>query len=94
MTMHKTLHPSYDVDRLYVSRKEGRRGLTSIEDSVEALIQRLEDYIEEHEGGLISATRNDIDNMMTKRMTIMRKQKWEEKQLYGRFKRLMNNISH
>ena len=22
MTMHKTLHPSDDVDRLYVSRKE------------------------------------------------------------------------
>ena len=27
-------------------------------------------------------------------MTITRKQKWEGKQLYGRFKRLMNNISH
>ena len=31
---------------------------------------------------------------MTNRMTITRKQKWEEKQLYGRFKRLINNISH
>ena len=28
------------------------------------------------------------------RMTITRKQKWEEKQLYWRFKRLINNISH
>ena len=27
-------------------------------------------------------------------MTINRKQKWEEKQLDGRFKRLINNISH
>ena len=27
-------------------------------------------------------------------MTITRKQNWEEKQLYGRFKRLLNNISH
>ena len=36
MTMHKTLHPRDDVDRLYVSRKEGGRGLTSIEDSVDA----------------------------------------------------------
>ena len=26
--------------------------------------------------------------------TITRKLKWEEKQLYGRFKRLINNISH
>ena len=27
-------------------------------------------------------------------MTKTRKQKWEEKQLHGRFKRLINNISH
>ena len=31
---------------------------------------------------------------MDNRMTITRKQKWEGKQLYGRFKRRMNNISH
>ena len=31
---------------------------------------------------------------MNNRMTITRKQKWEEKKLYGRFKRLVNNISH
>ena len=30
MTMHKALHPRDDVDRLYVSRKEGGRGLASI----------------------------------------------------------------
>ena len=92
MTMHKTLHPRDDVDRLCVSRKEGGRGL-SIENSVDASIG-LEDYIEKHEGGLITATGNDTDNTMYKRMTITRKQKWEEKQLYGRFKRIINNISH
>ena len=27
MTMHNILHPKDDVDRQYVSRKEGRRGL-------------------------------------------------------------------
>ena len=93
MTMHKALHPRGDVDRLCVSRKEGGRGLASIEDSVDALIQRLEDYIQKHEGGLISATRFDTENTMNNRMTITRKQKWEGKQLYGRFKRLINNIS-
>ena len=35
MTMHKTLHPRDEVDRLYVFRKEGGRGLASIEDSVD-----------------------------------------------------------
>ena len=76
------------------SRKEGGRGLTSIEDSVDTSIQQLKDYTEKHEGELITAIRNDTDNMMDNRMTITRKQKWEEKQLYGRFKRLINNISH
>ena len=70
--MHKALHPRDDVDRLYVSRKEGGRGLASIEDSVDASMQRLEDYIQKHEGRLITATRNDIANTMDHRMTITR----------------------
>ena len=45
MTMHKTLHLRDDIDRLYVSRKERGRGLASIEDSVDASIRRLEDYV-------------------------------------------------
>ena len=76
MTMHETLHPRDDVDRLYVSRKEWGKGLASIENSVDTSIQRLEDYIEKHEGGLITAIRNDNDNTMDKKMTT-RKQKKE-----------------
>ena len=34
--MHKALYPRDDVDRLYVSRKDGRRGLASSEDSDDA----------------------------------------------------------
>ena len=94
MTMHKALHPRDDVDRLYVLGKEGGRGLTSIEDCVGASIQRLEDYIEKHEGGLVTAIRNNTDYTMDNRMTKTKKQKWEEKQLHGRFKRLINHISH
>ena len=72
ITMHKALHPREDVDRLYVPRKEGGRGLASIEDSVDASIQRLEDYIQKHDGGLIIAITNDTDNTMHNRMTITR----------------------
>ena len=75
--MHKALHPRDDIDRLYVSRKEEGRGLASIDASI-----RLEDYIEKHEGGLITAIRNYTDNTKTNRMTITRKQKWEGKQLW------------
>ena len=94
MMMRKALHPRDDVDRLYVSRKEEGRGLASIEDNGDASIQRLEDYIEKHERGLITAIRNDTDNTIDDRMTTTRKQKWEKTQLCGHFKRLINNISH
>ena len=47
-----------------------------------------------NEEKLITSTRNDTDNTRRNRMTITRKQKWEEKQLRGRFKRLINKISH
>ena len=82
--MHKALHAKDDKDRLYVLRKEWVRGLASIEDRVNASI-RLQEYIQKHDGGLITAIRNDTDNTMDNRMTITRKQKWEGKQLYGNF---------
>ena len=73
--MHKALHPRNDVDWLYASRKEGGRGLASIENNVDASIRWLEDNIEKHDGGLITAIKNDTDNTMDNRMTITRKQK-------------------
>ena len=78
MTMHKTLHPRDDVDRLYVPRKEGRRGLASIQDSVDASIQRLEAIIKRRRVRLITTTRNNTDNTRINRTEITRKQKWEE----------------
>ena len=62
MTMHKALHLGDDVDRQYVSRKKRGSGLACIEDSVDASIQRLEDYRENHERGLITAIRNNTNN--------------------------------
>ena len=75
MTMHKALHPRDDVDRLYVSRKEGGRGLASIEDTVDTSIQRLEHYMEKPERGLITAIRDDTDDTMDERIKATRKQK-------------------
>ena len=92
--MQEALHSRDNVNRLYVSRKEGGRGLASIEGSFYASIQRLKDYIPKHEVGLITATRHETENTMNNIMTITRKQKLEGKQLYGRFKWLINNISH
>ena len=71
--MHKVLHPRDNVDRLFVSRKEGGRGLASIEDSVDASIQRIEGYIGKHERGLITSIRNNTDNTINNSMTILEK---------------------
>ena len=61
MTMHKALHPRDDVDKLYVSRREGGRGHASIEDSVEASIQRLENYIEKQPPEKMLTTRGQVE---------------------------------
>ena len=65
-----------NIDRQYVSRKEEGRGLASMEDSIDALIQQLENNIEKRSEGLFTTTRNDTDHTMANRMTIIRKQKW------------------
>ena len=70
MTMRKAFHPRDDVNRLYVSRKEGGRGLARTENIVDASIQRLEDYTDKR-GETIQTPRGPIEG----------KQKWEEKQL-------------
>ena len=93
MTIKKELLPRDDVERLYVSRREGGRELTSIEDSVDTSIQRLENYFEKCGKRLITVTRNNTNDTRTCGTTITRELKWEEKQLYGRFKRLTRDIS-
>ena len=47
MTMHKDLHPRDDMDTLYESRKEGGRGLASIENCVDASIRRKKDELQQ-----------------------------------------------
>ena len=45
MTKNKALYTRDDVDRLYVSEKEGRRELINMKNSINASMQRIEDYI-------------------------------------------------
>ena len=63
-TMDGTLHPKSDVDRLCIPRKEGGRGLISIEDCVELAIRGLEVYVHGSEERLIQVARGDkIDGL-------------------------------
>ena len=49
MTMNRALHPKADVDRLYVSRNEGGRGIMSIEECVRIEECSLSDYVKKIE---------------------------------------------
>ena len=42
--MHKTLNGKTDEARIYLPRKEGRRGLKSVEDTVKLAFPGLERY--------------------------------------------------
>ena len=57
--IYGALHPKSEVDRLYIPRKEGGRGLISTEDYVELAIRGLEEYKHGSEERLIQAARGD-----------------------------------
>ena len=62
--IHGALYPKSDVDRLYIPRKEGGRGLISIEDCVDLAIRGLEAYIHGSEERLIQAARGgNVDGL-------------------------------
>ena len=72
--MHRALHPRDNVDIQYVPRKE-ERGLASIKDSVDALIERLVNYPKRCRGRRITLTRNNTENTNISKTKIIRKQK-------------------
>jgi len=45
LTMYKIHHPKADIDRLYVKRKEGGRGLVQIEAAYKAEIINIAEYL-------------------------------------------------
>ena len=68
-TIYGALHPNSDVDRLYIPRKDGGRGLIFIKDCVELAIRDLEMYLHGIDERLIRAARgNKIDGLETVRV--------------------------
>ena len=74
--------------------KNSEKGLASIEDCIDSLIQEFEDCIKKSKERLIKAATGSIDNISTdKKTTKTWKQKWEEKPLYRYFKRQTGAIA-
>ena len=90
-TMYGALHPKSDVDRLYIPKNEGGRGLISIEDCVELAIRGLEVYVHGSEEILIQVARGDKIDGLEPASVLKRSKKekrledWEEKVLHGQY---------
>ena len=97
-TIYGALHPKLDVDRLYIPRKEGGRGLISIEDCGELAIRGLEVYVYGSKERLIQATRGDkIDGLevasdMKRSKKEKRLEDWDKKVLHGQYLRQTKEV--
>ena len=78
-TIYRGLHPKSDVDRLYIPRKDGGRGLIAIEDCVELAVRGLEVYAHGSEERLLQAARGDrVDGLEA--ASVLRKAEKEKRQ--------------
>ena len=97
-TIYGALHPKSDVDKLYMPRKEGRRGLIFIEDYVELAIRGLKVYVHGSEERLIWAARGDKIDGLEAASVLKRSKKekrpedWEEKVLHGQYLRQTKKV--
>ena len=94
MTMYGGLYPKSDVDRLYVKRKEGGRGLISVERCIREEEKSLGIYVANLEDNLIRGvltaqtinTRESITSVEFKKQREKEvKEKWSEKRMHGQF---------
>ena len=75
-TLYGALHLKSDIYRLYIPRKEGGRGLISIEDCVELAIRGVEVYVHKGEERLIQAARGDKIDGLEVASVLERSKKW------------------
>ncbi len=99
LTMYGAMHPKSDADRLYVKRKEGGRGLISVEQCVRGEENSLGFYVANSEEMLIRGvcasgtirTDETVEKAEFKRSRAQKlKQKWRGKAMYGQFVKEMS----
>ena len=101
LTMHNGLHPRSNVDRLYIPRREGGRGLMSVEDTVNLATIGLKRYVKESKEKLLVAARGDTENEeleteneFKRKSRQERKANWKEKVMHGQFLRQTEDVTN
>ena len=96
--MYEALNPKSDVDRLYIKRKGGGKGLMSVERCIREGENSLRFYVANSEeklirGVAVAETTNTEDTVTSgefkKQRTQELKQNWREKKMQGQFVREM-----
>ena len=95
MTMYKALHPKSEIDRLYLPRREGGRGLIIAADAVTIANVGLESYVRDTTESLIIAARNVLRSIteeespvsVKKQIRETKMENWRKKALHGQFLR-------
>lgn len=105
LTTYGQHHPRADIDRLYVPRKEGGRGLIQIEAAYVAETTNLAEYIEGTEDQLMKIVRTHQRNTSSSPNTACKhteflqkkaiaentKEKWEKKRMHGQYPRSLDD---
>ena len=88
LTMNNGLHPRADVDRLYLPRREGGKGMMSIEEIVRLEECSLSDYVKNilpEENVLGDFLKEKGKKELKSEQRAERKEKWKEKALHGQY---------
>ena len=98
MTMYGAHHPKADVDRLYLQRCEGGRGLLGLEDCVQVEVHSLEKYLSTSKEKIlkeVSRSRIIENNKCGRSKEEVHKEhqeKYEGKPLHGQFRKAREEV--
>ena len=100
LTIHGARYPRSNVSRLYLPRREGGRGLMSVEDAINIEERNINVYVCRSQERLLKAAwkRKNVDEIETPkeykgRVKRKRTEDWSGKQLHGQFKRETEDLA-
>ena len=100
--MYGGVHPRADVDRLYLPRDLGGRGLKDLAETMEREDRSLTDYVYRvHDDPLLAVVkssslyrqRNEPLDEWKKKVTEERRKKWREKAMHGQYSRQVEELT-
>ena len=92
MTMHNALDPKSNVDRLYLPRKDGGRGLLGVEDTVNIAKVSLKRYANNSTEKLLSSLRIIEDDEVIESEADAKKRKRTERKKTGKKRHCTDNF--